>query len=200
MKKKNVYLLMIVLVILFAGAGLIYQQYSDKISVGFGESSETENDQNSDSEEEVAGDGESMVLPAPEFPALDYDGNEVSLADFEGTPVVLNFWYTGCYYCKEEMPHFQKAFEKYGDQIQFMMLDTPNGSQETIEMAKEFIEESGYTFPVYFDINLNAATAYGISGYPTTFFINADGTVAAYYPGMLDEEILQKGIDMLLEE
>ena len=127
---------------------------------------------------------------------LDYDSNEVKLSDFKGKPVVLNFWATWCFYCKEEMPDFNIAFEKYPD-VEFLMLNATDGYQETIETAKKYYETEGFDFNIYFDTNSQAVNNYGITGFPTTIFIDKDGYVVASAGGMIDLETLEKGIEMI---
>lgn len=135
---------------------------------------------------------------APDFTVLDYEGHAVKLSDYRGRPVVLNFWATWCHYCKVEMPDFALAHEKYPD-VQFLMVNVTDGKQETMATAKAFIEEEGYTFPVFFDTKLEAVGTYGVSGFPTTFFIDAAGQLVTYRQGMLDLATLEIGIDMLRE-
>lgn len=133
---------------------------------------------------------------APDFTVLDENGNKVKLSDYFGKPVILNFWASWCYYCKEEMPDFNEAYHSNTD-IQFLMVNVTDGKQETISSAKKFIEDSGYDFPVFYDTELNAATAYGASGLPMTVFIGKDGKLVTYARGMLSAENLSKGIDLL---
>ena len=84
---------------------------------------------------------------ATDFTMTDRDGKEVSLSDYAGKPVIVNFWATWCGPCKEELPYFEEAYEKYGEQIQFLMVDLSDGYAETPENAIAFAEEHGY--PVY---------------------------------------------------
>ena len=135
---------------------------------------------------------------APDFTVYDLEGNPVKLSDFQGKPVMLNFWASWCGPCKMEMPDLEKAYQEYGDQIQFMLVDLTDGSQETVEKASAFIKEQGYTFPVFYDTAMEGAYAYGVSGIPVTYFINAEGVFVAYYQGAMTADILQQGMDMLL--
>ena len=64
--------------------------------------------------------------------------------------------------------------------------------------TRSFIEEQGYTFPVYYDTDMDAAMAYGISAIPMTYFIDGDGNAVAYYQGAMSAEVLQQGIEKLL--
>ena len=79
------------------------------------------------------------------------------------------------------------------------MVNMTNGSRETVESASEFIEEQGYTFPVFYDTDLDAATIYGAYSLPTTYFIDAEGYAIAYAKGAIDADTLQRGIDMVTE-
>lgn len=138
--------------------------------------------------------GEEPSSKAPDFTVLDYNGKEVSLSQYKGEVVVLNFWATWCYYCKEEMPDFELAFKENPD-VQFLMVNATDGYQETMAQAKKYYEDSGFSFPVYFDTNMDAVNAYGITGFPTTVIIDKEGNVANYFGGMIDKETLQKAID-----
>jgi len=133
---------------------------------------------------------------APDFTVYDGQGNEVHLSDFRGKPVVLNFWASWCGPCRSEMPDFEAAFQNLGDEVHFLMVNA-TGGQETVESAQEFIDQTGYTFPVYFDTDYSAAMAYGVSALPMTFFIDAEGYPVAYAQGAMSAQTLQTGIDMV---
>jgi len=133
---------------------------------------------------------------APDFTVVDENGNEVRLSDFRGKPVVLNFWATWCYYCKEEMPDFNQAYAKHPD-VQFLIVNATDGIQETVEGVKKFIAEEGYEFDVFFDTEYSAINAYHITGFPATFFIDAQGNLIARASGMIDAATLERGIAML---
>lgn len=167
-----------------------------------------ESDSSHDSQAEASGDesrtaseetdsGENAAETAPDFTMTDASGEEVKLSDFFGKPVVLNFWASWCGPCKSEMPHFEEAYQKYGEDINFVIVNLTDGARETVETASDFIEEQGYTFPLYFDTNTEGAMTYGTYSIPVTYFIGADGVPVAQANGALDAATLQKGLDMI---
>lgn len=147
----------------------------------------------------AAGSAGSAAQEAPDFTAVDADGREVTLTDFRGRPVVLNFWASWCGPCQSEMPAFQTAFQRYGDDVQFLMVNMTGMNGESRETALRLIEAEHYTFPVFFDKDSSAARAYGVSSIPQTWFIDADGTVAARAMGALSEAKLQQGIELITQ-
>lgn len=181
------YVIAAALVVLIGGAGILYYVLADD----YGGINLLGNVDSSDD----AADG---TYAAPDFTVVDYDGNEVHLSDYEGTPVVLNFWATWCYYCTLEMPDFDRAYEDY-PQVQFLMVNATDGVQETMEAAKEYVEEEGFRFDVFFDTETEAVNAYSVTGLPSTFFIDEDGNLVTYSRGMIDTDTLEQGIRMILE-
>ena len=141
---------------------------------------------------------------APDFTFYDIDGNAHTLAEFRGKPVILNFWASWCGPCKSEMPDIQAAYEEYGDEIHFALVNLTDGGSETVETASAYIAGEGYTFPVYYDIDpeganaLAGAEAYKVNSIPVTYFIDAQGNIVAYASGMMSAARLQQGIDLLL--
>ncbi|MEG1930594.1 MAG: TlpA disulfide reductase family protein [Anaerovorax sp.] len=137
---------------------------------------------------------------ATDFSVMDSQGERVQLSDFYGKPIIVNLWATWCPYCREEMPMLEEKYKQYGEDIVFLMIDIADGKQETVEIAKAYIEDNGFTFPVYFDTDLEAIYAYNPSGtLPFTFFIDKSGTLSSYQPGKLSKEALDRTIESLLK-
>lgn len=185
-KKKLLLLLATAFVLLLVVAAILYQTLlKNHEGDNLGSSDSDENTQQSD------------PLPAPDFVVFDAEGNRVSLSDFRGKPVVVNFWASWCGPCKMEMPDFEALYQRMGDEIHFLMVNMTDGSQETLETASTFIADSGYTFPVYYDTEFSAAISYGVRSLPTTYFIDANGNAVAQALSAIDEATILRGIDMI---
>ena len=185
--KKKLLILVLVFAILMGGAYVLYDRLGDMANV----------DQlQTQPQESTAGTSAPESIQAPDFMVYDAEGNEVKLSAYIGKPIVLNFWASWCGPCQSEMPDFQKKYEELGDKIQFLMVNMTAG-RETLDSAKSFIAQKGYTFPVFYDTKEQAAIAYSVYSLPTTYFIGADGNLVAQATGAINAELLQKGIDMI---
>ena len=149
---------------------------------------------------EAAAPDTSDKTPAPDFTVLDESGNTVRLSDRKGAPVIVNFWATWCGPCQNEMPAFDDAWKEYGDRIQFMMVDLTDGSRDTVDRAKAFIADRGYSFPVYFDTEYSGAMAYGVNSIPATVLIDGDGNIVAAHVGAMSADELKNMLALVLEE
>ena len=121
---------------------------------------------------------------AYDFTLNDLDGNLVSLSDYRGRPVVVNFWATWCAPCRIEMPELQAAYEKYQDDgLAILALD----QDEPAEVASAyFYDEMGLTFTPLLDVGSEVSTQFGSYGVlPSTYFIDASGAVSAIHRGPL---------------
>lgn len=133
----------------------------------------------------------------PDFTVYDSKGNKVYLSDFAGKPIVLNFWASWCPPCKEEMPGFNNAYAKYKSSVIFLMVDMVDGQRETQAKGQQYYDSQGFSFPIYFDNEQQAANAYGISSIPTTFFINSNGTIVKTQRGAMTEANLVQAIEAI---
>ena len=186
--KKTVLLTALALVALLSAVGLAY----GRLSAGYADAVPSGQDAAPSGQDEES-------AAAPDFAMLNADGETVRLSDFQGTPVVMNFWATWCPPCRQELPHFDEAYAEYGDRVAFLMVDLTDGKQETVEGVQAFMAEQGYIFPVCYDTEMEGAYAYGVNAIPTTYFINADGTVHSYQIGALTRELLYDSLVKLLE-
>lgn len=200
--RKTLVLLALAFVIVLAGAYLLYDrlgsQYApDQLAV---ESTPVpadtaESTAAQSGAQQTAEDAAAESAAAPDFTAYDADGNAVQLSDYFGKPLVLNFWASWCGPCKSEMPAFQQAYEQE-DGVQFLLVNM-TGGRETQADAEALLAQEGYTFPVLFDLDLDAAMTYGVTALPTTYFLDAEGNLVAWAQGAIDAETLQKGLDMI---
>lgn len=198
MNKKKIIIIALCAVLLFAAAIFGYnylsENYQPKGEDLSGTVSEPENPKEENEQQTPAED----IIMAPDFTVYDAEGEAVNLSDFSGKPVVINFWATWCGYCVREMPAFEKIAAEYADDVVFMMINVTDGQQETKEEALAFIEEKGYTFPVYYDTDLSATMAYGAYSLPATGFITESGVFAGGQMGAMSEETLVNYIEQLL--
>ena len=102
----------------------------------------------------------------------------------DGKPALINYWFSNCQPCKREMPALQDAFAKYGTQVNFVGINT----QDSAEIAASFIEDLGIDYEILRDPNGESVVANGVSTFPTTFFVNAAGTIIKQVAGELTAE------------
>jgi peroxiredoxin len=117
---------------------------------------------------------------APEFTVRTLDGDEVSLSDFRGSVVFLNFWRTDCVPCIREMPDMDIVARSFHGRRFHMM---PVSADIDSEAVGAFYRERNLTMPAYWDPGQTVASRYDTLGIPETFIIGGDGIVARYYMG-----------------
>ena len=189
-QKKTVLVLLLAFVLLLGGAYLLYTRLEGSVNTYQLSAQETR------APDGTAASETPGPVPAPDFTVYDEAGNEARLSDYRGKPVVVNFWASWCGPCRMEMPEFQEKHLELGGEVQFLMINM-TGGRETVETARDFIAGQGYTFPVLYDTEGDAAVTYGAYALPTTYFIDAEGYAIAQARGAINSETLQAGIDMI---
>lgn len=153
-------------------------------------------------ETEANGETEAEELFAPDFTLTDQNGVEHTLSDYLGKKIILNFWASWCGPCKAELPLLQEYYLEQGaNEEDLILLGVANPSDDALSREmdedglKEFIEDNGLGYPTLMDHTGVVFGSYAVSALPTTFFIDTDGSVVGYFPGALNEEILDYAME-----
>lgn len=130
--------------------------------------------------------------PAPAFVLQDIEGNTVSLEDLKGRPVVINFWSTWCIPCKQEHPLLQRYPPAYPD-VTFLGVIY----QDKTPAVKAFLKRDPVPYATLVDAESKVAIAYGVTGVPETYFIDAEGKITYKRAGPLSEATLVEQLEAL---
>ncbi len=131
---------------------------------------------------------------APGFQLPSLDGPAVSLADYRGRPVIVNFWATWCEPCKQEMPALQAEAASHPDLV---VLGVDN--VESAVKVKPFVAQLGVSFPILLDQDGSVVERYQVVGLPTTYFVDRAGTLRSIYRGPLTPETLRESVAAISE-
>ena len=118
--------------------------------------------------------GHEIGKRAPDFTLPTLDGKQLSLSQFRGKKVMVNFWQSSCSACRTEVPYIQSVYNRWS-RDNLVILAVSVG--ERTAFVQSFVDRQGLTFPVLLDPDEAVSKTYQVPSYPTTFFINADGII-----------------------
>lgn len=128
---------------------------------------------------------------APDFTLTNMQGEPMTLSDYRGSKVILNFWASWCGPCRSEMPDMQKFYEAtQDDNIEVLAVNLTHFERQR-EHVDEFVEEFGLTFPIPLDEENEQYDAYEVLTIPTTYFIDEDGVIQAKHLGPMTYDFME---------
>jgi cytochrome c biogenesis protein CcmG/thiol:disulfide interchange protein DsbE len=135
--------------------------------------------------------------PAPSFTLRRLDtGAPLSFDQMKGRPVVVNFWASWCAPCRAEHGVMHWAAKKFGQQVQFVGIVYEDSEPN----ARAFLKANGVPFAEVVDPESRTARAYGVTGVPETFFINAAGDIHGKHVGPITQEAFIQEVQGILGE
>ena len=126
----------------------------------------------------------------PDFTIKNAIGEDVTLSDYKGQVVILNFWASWCPSCVEEMPEIQAVHDSLGEGKVLLTINHTDGQKETRELADKFLEKSGYDLNVLYDTEKEAFNVFGVKSIPQTFIIDREGMVVYKIEDATDKETI----------
>lgn len=154
------------------------------------------------SEEPVADDAISELKVktpfTPDFTVLDGNGEEVSISEYRGKKVIVNFWASWCPPCIREMPEFQALHNELDEEETILLaINLTDGQRETKTLADNFLAENNLNLNVLYDTVGNAFYEFGVTSIPQTFFLDEEGTVQYSILGMTDKVTLDAVLERM---
>ncbi|MRI85861.1 redoxin domain-containing protein [Aerococcaceae bacterium WS4759] len=219
---KKLLLLITMIIVLFGGAFYIYQSNSVTEEVVTEESSIEISPQVKSDESHVATSSTieesepmeeeskgSIDITSNNQPKTDWegpssiylntDGDEIDLSENYGKGTLINIWASWCEPCKVEMPYFEEAYQTYGDDINFLMINaTESKPTETQEAALTFADEMDLSMPIYFDTEMSNQYLFGATILPLTVILDAEGHVEEIVRGQVSPAKLTQLIEQIL--
>ena len=146
----------------------------------------------------VHGSGKKAAVgkAAPNFTLnrIDRPGR-LQLASLRGKVVVLNFWASWCYPCKQEAPTLAAAAKRYAGRVVVLGVDVNDFAGD----ARKFAHRYGLDYPIVHDNHNVTSPTYGLTGLPETFFIDRTGKVIVHVAGQVDATQVQDGVQQALK-
>ena len=147
--------------------------------------------------ETAADGGQAAVAVESELPTDSFElftGSDATFAEFEGEPLVINFWASWCPACVGELPEFQSVHEERGDEVTFLGIANADIRSESVGLA----DEVGLTYQLADDPSGDLFRQFGLIAMPSTLFVSPDGQILEVFAGQLNEDALNSRIDSLV--
>jgi cytochrome c biogenesis protein CcmG/thiol:disulfide interchange protein DsbE len=125
--------------------------------------------------------------------ALGKPGQQVSLSQYQGKPLIINFWASWCAPCQQETPLLASWYKQQHGHVVLLGLD----ENDTAADALKFATAKGVSYPIGFDPNVTVAPAYDVDGLPQTFFLNAEHRIVNHVLGAVTKAELAKGLRLM---
>jgi cytochrome c biogenesis protein CcmG/thiol:disulfide interchange protein DsbE len=127
------------------------------------------------------------------LPALGQAGKQVSLSQYQGKPVIVNFWASWCEPCQKETPLLASWYKQQHGHVALLGLD----ENDSTANALKFAQAKGVSYPIGFDPQVTVALAYNVDGLPQTFFLNAQHRIVDHVLGAVTAAELAKGVALM---
>ncbi len=129
---------------------------------------------------------------------VETSGKTLTLSNFTGKVVILDFWATWCPPCRKGIPDLIELKKKYKDKIEIIGISVDEMSRNTKARVVPFIKEYGINYPIVY-ADMNVIQQYGgIRSIPTSFVIDKKGNVVAKYEGLVPKSTLEETINKAL--
>ncbi len=133
------------------------------------------------------------AAPAFTLTALGKPGQQVSLSQYQGKPLIINFWASWCAPCQQETPLLASWYKEQHGHVVLLGLD----ENDAAASALAFATAKGVGYPIGFDPTVTVASAYGVDGLPQTFFLNAAHRIVDHVLGAVTRAELVKGLSLM---
>ncbi len=138
--------------------------------------------------------GLTLAEQVPDVALTRFDGSEVSLADYRGQPLVVNFWGSWCQPCVDEMPDLEAVHTSLGEDVTFIGVNI----RDEPEAARAMAERTGVTYDLVRDVDGELSRALEVTNWPTTVLVLPDGTVIDSIQRQVSSERLCEKINQSL--
>lgn len=124
----------------------------------------------------------------PDFTGRDLNSSPVSLNEFSGKPILINFWASWCQPCMEELPYLQEVSEKYAGDLIVIGIN----SDDSLADMQTVVTDLKLTFPIWHDPQGEISRSMLISALPTSYFIDQNGKILGYSIGIINDAVIEK--------